>query len=357
VGLSISTRGAVTLGSVVADENSSDGILIDNTASGAALPQTVTVSGSAQMSTNARNGLSILTYGSISLSSLLANGNGTGMSVGSGVLLDNSVGATALSARTVILKGTGTFNENFEGGLSILSTGAIKAGNLSARGNTSSGVALSTQTGVGAGSGVTLTGVNVFESNGADGLSVSSSAAATLMNVTASGNDANGATLVTVGVTSPQTIRLTGLNAFFGNSNNGLEAWADGQILLSNVTAIGNGAAGAVVDNAYFSKGAPAAITISGLNTFSDNVDDGLDIEATGAVSLSNITADVNDGEGLHVASSGGAVTLACASLISNGGAGLDLSAVSILLKGVHAFGNGFVNNFSVPPTIVRSCP
>jgi len=346
-GLEIRSKGVVTIANLHASGNDSYGALVDNTYSGAAAPQNVTISGVNSLFDNWHDGLYVYSYGAIALSNVTAGYNGRSLTSGSGVVLNNNPSGAGTIAKGITLTGYGTFNENYQYGLYAVSLGAIKANSLTATLNGDAGVYLDNQWGAFT-SAVTLTGTNVFEDNDSHGLVVFSNGAISLSNVTANWNEDNGAYLQTSWLLAPQNVTLTGTNVFNGNGDsvghtgNGLEVLTGGQITISSLTANWNADTGAILDNlSYYLTGTPG-LTLSGVNTFLGNYSTGLDFNVGyGAVSLSKITADDNGGSGVDGATDGN-ITISCGSMTDNGGFGWHLWTPSVVtLKGVFAYGNG----------------
>jgi hypothetical protein len=309
-GLFINSAGAVTASSITANHQQwGAGI----TAAGA-----VTLTGSNTFNSNQVDGLDVFSSGAITTNNLTANENGQ-----NGVYLDNcrsSSGCTVSSAQPVTLNGFNAFNSNVREGLVIYSKGAVKTNNLTADcngfnagcGSTGSfgyGVWIDncriysgSCTGNGA---VTVAGTNVFNGNYTGGLYIQSRGAITLNSITASFN-AQGFGLnadnTFSGPGSPQTITLSGVSVFDGNNTWGAALSGYGKITASNVTARWNGLTGSTPGvslnnyNGDSTTRPPAAIALSGVNSFIGNYGDGLDISATGAINVSNAasTGSVN---------------------------------------------------------------
>lgn len=117
-----------------------------------------------------------------------------------------------------------------------------------------------------------------------------------------------------------------------GTAATGLTISTTGNISLDNVTSSGNAVDGASLDN---SAGAATDVTLSGSNSFNNNLDDGLVVQTTGDIDANQITAQGNGDEGaVLINSSGtGSVTLTGANdysnngLIGNSGSGLSVGS------------------------------
>ncbi|HUI88326.1 MAG TPA: hypothetical protein VLX61_06330 [Anaerolineales bacterium] len=349
-GLKVNSRGAISLSSVTADANTGNGLILDNCEETGDVPpcsiatQNVTLAGSDEFNNNGANGLQISSSGTIYLntSALVSNKND-----GGGVALDNS-GASTTKA-VVTLKGTYLLDWDSDTQLSILSKGAITVGNITALNSFfGSGVSLVNDTldVLGAVGGVTLSGVNTFNGNAEDGLSVVSSGAVALGNVTANGNDTTDSPdrygLYLDNSSGTGTVTLSGYAATNMNWYGGMDILSQGTIKAVNISATGNqNSNGAVFNQNGLST---AIVSLTGLNIFNNNGGDGLLINSNGAVTLTKIIAQLNGTDGLNVTTP---VTLGltCGDFLSNGGYGVNLDVGAALtnittLTGVAAFGN-----------------
>ena len=327
----------MTLTGVNVHDNSGAGAKIDNHAG----TGTVTVSSSTFYGNNSGDGLDIFSKGAITLNSVTAGelGDPNG---GSGADLDNCVygdllnhtqGCTVLTSAPVTVTGS-SFSYNGGTGLDISSTGIITGTGLTASNNGSFGAWLdncnswiyntangSQKCSTSVAHAVTLNGTNNFSYNDSDGLTVNSTGAITINNLTASYNTTlngygRGAAINNcnwidspnggVCTTASAPVTLTGTNTFDNNWANGLQIDSTGAITISNLNANYNGATGAQLDNCQnyeydttnnYSKCSATvvhAITLTGNNTFDNNYYDGLDIGSYGPIAASNITADDN---------------------------------------------------------------
>ncbi len=297
-GLVIYSRGLISLKDIDAIGNGADGIYIDNTSS--TLAQGVTLTGTNVVGENGEDGLDILSEGPINLNNLISNSNGDW-----GVELDNTF---ATSAQPVSVSGSSEFKFNDGGGLSVNSNGIITINNVSATDN-GTGVYLDND-GFDFSSDVNVTGSNLFDRNGYNGLVVWSKGAIKVSNISASGNglvdEGDGAYLNNTGATTPKPVTLTGVNWFGSNEWSGLRIFSDGVISLANVTASNNlGGDGIFVDNAA-DPTKPQAVILSGTTKAKSNFDDGLDINTYGAVTIAGIIATDNGDFGAYITKYGG---------------------------------------------------
>ncbi|HUI88330.1 MAG TPA: hypothetical protein VLX61_06350 [Anaerolineales bacterium] len=393
-GLYINSKGAITASHIFANSNSGSG-----NQDGAALYNEngtagVTITGTSQFDGNGNDGLYIFTKGAITLNSITASFN----KLGDGAELQNDFPAKA----GVTLTGTNIFNNNYNsinfvntGGLIVTSSGAVKLNNITASNNTGfyagyngEGAEI-TNTGASA-QLVTLTGSNTFDGNASDGLQVFTSGKATASSITANSNTwfgawfggaVTGVTLTgtnsfddngfggleilssgpialsnlsvtnfskTVALTqgngadiSGSTVSLTGTNFFDSNYNDGLNITASGAVALSNVTSTNNGLLGASGFGADVNT--TGAMKITGTNVFNGNYNGGLNVTASGAISANSVTANCN-GYGGGDCKTGGVLNAFGVSF-SNGGI---FSLPGVSLTGTNSFNNNYVTGLGI---------
>jgi hypothetical protein len=304
-GLNIRTLGTITLTDVTAEFNNGDGADLDNckdTGGGVCTNTTadlVNLTGTNIFSDNVANGLVVVSRGSISINNLIANGNDGAW----GASLNNTYATTALGVK---LTGSSQLKHN-DGGLYILSKGAITLNNVNASGNTVSNGALLQNIASTVSSVVTLTGTNIFNDNFSTGLIVNSKGIITLYNVTANGNTGYGALLDNYqagAVTTAKSVILYGASSFNGNYNTGLDITSRGLITLNKITANGNtsaSASGVRIHNDHTLLTAPQNVTILGYLTANDNGYRGLDLWSFGALTLYNVTTNGNGEYGTYL--------------------------------------------------------
>lgn len=326
IGLEIWSYGAITLNNITANWNGGaynadiNNCILNIDGDCTAVTQSaVTMTGTNSFNGNwgGGSGLRLRSFGSITLSNISASNNGSG-----GAYLDNQwFNALATpSAGNLSISGYGTFDGNGWNGLSAWSNGNITIANLHAdynggytiNGDDVGGAILNAvKPGTGV-ANVTLTGFNNLSENDFGwGLTAYADGAITIASLTADQNwDAGGAYLdnQTHGSpTTPMAVTLTGVNNFWHNFLDGLRIYSYGAVALSSVDASDNGIAndwstvagpeygwGVYIDNinpnALFVK----PVTLTGTNTFNGNWNSGLEIWSSGAVTLSNVTANWN---------------------------------------------------------------
>ena len=136
---------------------------------------------------------------------------------------------------------------------------------------------------------------------------------------------------------------------------------ADGAITISNLMANSNDGIGAYLINNGTST-ITGTITLTGTNYIADNHADGLDAAAHGSITLNNVTADNNGGRGVYGNSAAGSILVACGSMTNNGWYGWSFqSLLTVTLHGVFAYGNnaGLGNTNPASGTFIyqRTCP
>ncbi|MFN3492045.1 MAG: beta strand repeat-containing protein, partial [Anaerolineales bacterium] len=372
-GLIVLTKGAITISNLTASNNAGgSAVNLDNTASTSASPKPVTLNGYVELHNNtATYALSIETYGAVITNNLNAIGNvngvfvnqnpatavtpanysmkgvnkfignsGVGFSVQSlGIVTLSSVTAsqnflggsinTAFtgSVGNVVLNGSNVFSNNAFGGLQIQAAGTVTINNITANANSGGmGVEINnTFLGDTMPKAVKFTGTNYFNNNGSTGLYISSHGTVTLNNINANENLSSGV-YINGSAASGNTahVTLTGKNQINNNGSINIFVLTKGNITISNLTANQSASGqGAYLYNDYV--GTINGVTISGVNSFTNNSLGGLVIYSNGAVTMSKITADGNGGAGIF-AQTDAAIALTCVSVINNNNYGLTLS-------------------------------
>ena len=310
-GLFVYSDGLITTNNLTANLNGGVGAVLDNRT--AATDKAVLMKGLKQFNNNGDRGLSIYSDGLVTLSNVVANNNAS-----DGVYVDNT---TSLTSQGVTVVGTNYFLNNTGDGLAVWSHGVITANNINASDNNGDGAYLNNCDDNGSDCTVTfaklvkLSGVNTFNNNGDDGLDIYSFGAISLNSVTATNNAFYGAYVDNgwdnyLFKESVGTVTLTGYNIFNDNNDYGLQVFSHGNMLLNNLTASDNGYDGVAL-TADKNVGS-ASVTIKGASTFNNNNGNGLYIDADGKVTLGSLTANVNTGSGaeLYASDPGMGVTL-----------------------------------------------
>jgi hypothetical protein len=353
-GLYVEAGSDITLNDVTARRNGGDGAYLDICG---CTGGDITLTGTNEFINNDGDGLEAYTNGDISLNNVTANRNG-----------DN--GGSLFGGGDITLTGTSEFNNNDDYGLYVVSMGDITLHNVQAnRNDDGSGAYLDNSAGSG---DITLTGTNEFNNNDDYGLEVLAADDIQINNITANRNGEDGANLETCGCTGDSDITLTGTNEFNNNDGYGLYAGTDGNIFISNITANRND-----YDGAYL--GGSGDLKLTGTNEFNNNDGAGLYVEMGGDVTLFNVTAyynyyngawidntygtgnvsiynsnfdynveDLADGyAGLNV-DSNGFVTLSNVSASNNGGDGADVGYYTGGWTGVTVVNSVFNDNYDL---------
>ena len=299
-GLYVRSKGAITLSNVTANGSTNDsGAFLDNDEIGAV--GGVTINGTNSFSGNNDYGLSIDSRGAVNLNNITADGNKT--ATGVYVENCNYSSGACQGSGDVTLTGTLNFTNNGNGGddgLFVSSSGNVTMADVVATGNKGDGVQVTNYYST-TSAAVTINGTNVFTGNNGTGLLIDSKGNVSLNNVTTNTNTANGVNIENYTSTSNAIVTITGANSFSGNTNDGLYVNSKGAINLSSATANGNtNGNGAYLMNDYVD--AVGEVTLNGSNSFNSNYNSGLVIDTRGAVSLANITADGNTrGTGAYI--------------------------------------------------------
>ncbi|MFN8410893.1 MAG: hypothetical protein U0Z26_00760 [Anaerolineales bacterium] len=295
-GINILSDGVVTLKDISANHNVGNGITVNNTVGTSVVG--ISFTGLTIASSNSGFGVYATSRGVISSSSLVANSNGS-----AGVRLDNLSAVTALG---ITLSGVSNqFKFNGSDGLQINSNGAITLSNINANNNASMGAILHNESFLNGVAPVTLSGFNSFNENGKSGIEVYSDGIVTLNNVTANLNGIGGVSGYGLKIdnhlaTTPKAVILSGVNELKSNFQDGIYIWSAGAITTSNLTSSFNGNFGANFVNNLNST-VPQNVTINGYAKLNSNFSGGLRVNTFGAVSLANITANLNFGDGANI--------------------------------------------------------
>ncbi len=345
-GLYIISNGVVTLNNLTANWNGhyDDGLdyyygygtYVDN--SGATLAQAVSILGTNTFKSNMRSGLEVWSKGVITANNLTANWNGhfdvvndldetDGSVYGYGVKLVNT--SLLATVYAVSVTGTNTFESNWNSGLHVESDGNISVNNLTSKWNgqedgsyndadpfdvnDANGAYLDNWwTFTGSNGNVTITGYGKTEGNIESGLEIFSKGIVTLANLAANDNGFNGVYVANFysSAAAPKSVTISGTNTFNGNAEQGLVIWSYGAITLNNINASSNGDSlnNAFINNCVLSVGACLAVTqspvtLTGINSFNGNWGggDGLVLWSFGSISISNLSASDNDGQGAQL--------------------------------------------------------
>ena len=393
-GLSVLSHGAISLSNVSASMNSTNisyvtGALLNSESSSIIAPVLITKS---HFDTNDGGGLKVISRGAITLTNVEASSN----SVGAGVSLDNSTGSAGVTILgTADLPNYFAWNGGSDGyGLKIQTNGNILLNYVNTYANWKSGVYFSNSTpsnvimnhgnnngntengiDISTAGSVTINGVtsinnlgdgaafinvyalspknviindSVFSGNSDYGVYVYTYGSINFKNITVEDNQDHGAWLLATNSLIPQKVTITG-GKFNGNARIGLHINASGAITLSNLSAGHNGSGGAILVN--YGVAVPVKITNATFDGNSDIYVSGLYIDSRGLVTLTNISASGNYGAGAYVNNDTGNVYVLISGTGSNNfnnNAGLDTrnglvinTTGLVILNNVNASGNG----------------
>jgi parallel beta-helix repeat protein len=310
-GLEIETKGAITISKADASGNGGSGVFLNNDYAGATAG--ITLGSSRYYSSINGNGgidpgLDIRTRGTISLTNVSVSDNENGP----GASLNNT---NAAKPRAVTIT-DGNFYNNFETGLLLLNiNGPITLRGVSAgyngdgSPNDAYGIFVLNHTG----GNVVVTSSkwqgSQFDGNKNTGLWIDTTGMVTLSNLEASyngryGGFGHGVYIDADGNVSVSNKRSDQLTTFSGNNLNGLEIISLGTISVTNgVEANDNGSYGILLNNTNFSGS--KTITANKLTT-NGNGDTGLIVYGTGLVNLANLKSCNNTINGVYVHDSAG---------------------------------------------------
>ncbi len=275
--------GSVTVNDFTVSGAGDTGLFIDNTDD----TGTVTIQ-DGDFSNNSGAGVGVRSNNDILLTNVTASNNPGGFALGQGAFLDTSNGTG-----DIILTGTNEFNNNATDGLFAFSADDISLHNVTANENGAYGAYLES-CGCTADSHIVLTGSNVFNDNDFMGLNAFTDGNITVSNVTANGNDDTGANLFATG-----NIVINGTNEF-NNNGLGLYVESESNITLSNVSANYNDYNGAWLDNTYGSGNVTITNSFFDWNVVDDE-DAGLNVDSNGFITLSGVSASNNGGDGAEI--------------------------------------------------------
>jgi hypothetical protein len=330
-GLIVLSKGKVSWTGGHADNNGfynpGKGASINNNA--AVSPLGVTIS-NVTFNGNKGDGLTVLANGNIVLTGVSASWS-TVSSGGFGVYLDNSGKSGGVS-----VIGPAAFILNDANGLYIDTTGEIKLSNFTSKYNTLMGVEVSNDH-LGSTANVTLNGLDI-QTNGLDGIKVSSRGNISLTSVNTSNNGVSvstgSGTLLdnTNGVGKSIAVSKS---IFTYNDGHGLYITSKGIVTLNGIQSTSNNTGsswyGGYIDN-HDGTGSVSIVNSLGTNKFS-NDGNGLRIISAGAVTIAGVESSYNSQYGIKIqndTATGNVTVSSCLVTDNSGGKGID-----VLSKGV----------------------
>jgi hypothetical protein len=337
-GLSIYTKGNITLTNVTSNSNGTDGAYLYNRdGAGNSIILTNT-----SFDDNDEAGVTILSNGAIVWSSGSASGNASGI----GASIDNKAATTA---KPVTISGV-AYDNNSADGLNIVSRGTITLGGISADGNIETGAELDNcvmddETGLCTGTANILVQNSSFDKNKSLGLFALSFGNITVFNVEADGNGGHGMYLSNSFVNDTANIYIkagskTTYSDFSNNGGAGAGIYTNGSVYVANVKENGNTSYGILINNAGSTDN--DSVTLSRIQTTTANGNKSIDVTTKGAIILS-YAVDYGDGISLKNSGSGTPqdVTIIRSKVKGVSGTGLDiLTAGDVILDSMIATNN-----------------
>lgn len=250
-------------------------------------------------------------------------------------------GTSITAGKNVTIKGSqaSEFVSNSLAGLSVYTPGSISITWVNTEGNGTEGILLDTQSGTG---NINMKGKNStttsnFKSNGWHGLSILSDGSTSLNYLWASDNGMTGIKVGNDDLPTGKKVSLNNLTAL-GNAGNGIDVHSLDAITTKNIHALENGASGAVLVN---SSGL-AIVTVTGDSFFGANGANGLEIESAGKVKISKVYAENNHGIGIDVDANTADISLNSVYANYSGQDGIKLNTDgNIAILKVNGFSNG----------------
>lgn len=361
-GLSVYSKGAITLANIEALNNiNGTGIKIGDFAN----PTGAVKVTNANANANGLDGLSVYSKSSITLDTVSAVHN----QGGNGVYLDNCLETTpgkctGTGAVSVTSKTINNFDENFQSGIYIRSSGAITLSDFTAVNNQFVAVAIGNAY-TGAIGGVTVKtslpgSKNLIASTNNGGLGIDSNGPIIVANTDSVGNRGYGASLVNYYPTLiGQPVTITNSSFDKNTVTDGLWVLSKGAISLTNVSASGNVGSGATLNNT--SGTAPVSV-LPGLDgsmtSFSANNVNGLKVLSKGVITIKSVQANGNVETGIFADNSAGLPTVGVTiqNAIVNFNDGLTAYGMEIYSRGVIALSGLEANYNSMSGVNVDNC-
>jgi hypothetical protein len=295
-GVVVTSRGAITLTDVSAYYNAVDGIILSNE-TGSSQPVTVKTSSTSltiDLSRNPGSALEITSKGTVTVSGLYIYDWSSGNSP---VYIRNTYG----SAGTVSLSNSGIYYVNDPSNVAavaIYSNGTVTINNLDIDENYDRGLFIDNSTASGT-PGVTITGL-YLENNDFTGVEIASKGAIKWTNAQVSSMDGGeaGAKITTSGSVTIDA-PVGGSNYFSNNIGNGLMIDADGAVTIINTYAYGNSGYGLGISNGTI-------VSISNGQFYTNTTSIGLDVVSSGAITLTKVNAYSNGTYGIRLNNSSG---------------------------------------------------
>ena len=349
-GINLSSRGLVTVTNVDAYDQITagyDGMTIDTTYGSGGVIIKATTGQTNDFYNNDQSGLMISSNGSVTISDIVSTNNG---GYGVWIVSNPTIGTPAVSLTRVKVDGS-----IFSTGLYVSAYGPITLTNVTSSNNANGNGADITNFYSSGTPGVTVK-TSVFNNNKYNGLTISTKGAVLITTITANDNLYNGLYVDNCAWNGSACEGVGGItlasssgseNIFNGNTYNGLSLYSGKNILLTNIRAENNVGTGIWAANNY--AGSIGNITINAttgkFNVASGNGQEGVTLSSYGAVSVSRLIADSNNGYGMNIANDSAVtakpVNVTDSSFTNNQSDGLRIYSKGLItLRGVDASDN-----------------
>ena len=321
-GIEIYSKGFVSVSNIIAEGNGGDGIKIENYEAGSNLPVTIS---SSLFNSNSQNGISTISLGAVKLTNVGAANNTSGY----GVYILNQSGSaySSVTLSSTLASKFYDFSNNGLDGIRIVSTGAVSIGNVTANENKNYGMNIDRTFGTGA---ISISR-GTFDHNTFGGAQIlTTPSAITLTDVSASYNDPTiggyeySGVLINTTYGSPggsvtvKSSTTAAMYAFSHNTDYGLNILSSGPISISNVIAEGNGNTNINLENQTAANASPKLVSVTRSTANGSISGDGFYITTKGNVTLNSLTANENmSGNGLFVDAGDGFVLTPAAVTLS----------------------------------------
>jgi len=353
-GININSLGTITISNIRADNNSiGNGIKINNINAAATRAVYITRSSSSQ---NGQHGLFVLSSGAVTLTDVSANDNGTAPGSYSGLYISNTSGSAGVTIKSSKNGTHYSFSNNTKNGIEVLTKGSVKISDIVANGNNDKGVEIDNQ-GATKVQAVSLSR-GVFAGNGYEGLTIDSLGSVTMIDVSAFDNGHSGDRSGVIidnyqsgagsGSVTIKSSKAGSYNDFINNAGYGLTIASDGTISISNVNAADNTLMG-ISARTYASQ---KNITLNKVKA-SGNVSHGISLQVNdGTINVKNVSSFKNFNHGIHIGIGSGKVNFDNCAFIGNNSSGIHAERTLNLLSLKKTFYYGNDTNNSGSPNI-----
>jgi len=336
-GIWLNSNGVVQISDIQASGNDWQGLVVDYLSASVSITR-------GQFHENAYRGLTVNSRGTITLTDVSACNNGESGTY-SGVLLGNTNGNIVIRSSSVskLLP----FSRNSKDGIEIITTGSITISNIIAEENAHNGVNLNNQWVNIVPGNVSIARSQFIGNKGYHGIFLETFGHVTLDSIIANENQQSGVQIYACDYdglsntclnSARVTLRGTS-NEFNRNKGDGLYIWTGGAITLMNFSANNNSLSGITLNHEYSAIHAPVTISAGKniWNTTQNNLNGhGLLVYTTGNVNISRLDSQNNKSYGAWIVNeiSDGVVNVVINTSVLNynqGDAGLAIHSVGIV--------------------------